>query len=306
MLFDFTATQPTLGDDLVEPKPARWGADSEFGRLTDVMLSAPHHLELVPCNAVAIEHHRSGASCCPDRAGAQHRALADALEAEGVRCHFVPPREGMPDLSFTRDATAITPWGLVGLRPAVAHRGAEVDHVLDAGRSWGVPVLGTIDRGTVEGGDVCLLRPGIVAIGMSGERTNAEGATALAALFERRGWRALIARFDPHFLHLDTHFTMIERDHALACIPALEPAFRAEVEALGITLLPVTEDEVRRLGGNLLSLGGGRLVSSADNERVNALLETLGYKVIRVTIDQFARCGGGIHCLTLPLARRPA
>jgi N-dimethylarginine dimethylaminohydrolase len=36
---------------------------------------------------------------------------------------------------------------------------------------------------------------------------------------------------------------------------------------------------------------------------VNATLEQLGYSVIRLDIDQFTRCGGGMHCLTMPLAR---
>jgi N-dimethylarginine dimethylaminohydrolase len=68
-------------------------------------------------------------------------------------------------------------------------------------------------------------------------------------------------------------------------------------------LVPVTREEVRRLGANILSLGGGRLVSSLDNDRVNAVLERLDYQVIRADVSQFALCGGGIHCLTMPLAR---
>ena len=50
----------------------------------------------------------------------------------------------------------------------------------------------------------------------------------------------------------------------------------------------------------------GRIVSPADNRRLNGVLEAAGYEVIAVDIDQFARCGGGVHCLTMPLARIPA
>ncbi len=62
---------------------------------------------------------------------------------------------------------------------------------------------------------------------------------------------------------------------------------------------------MRGLGANILSLGDGRLLSLPGNRRVNGLLERLGYMVIPVEIDQFTRCGGGIHCLTMPLARLP-
>jgi N-dimethylarginine dimethylaminohydrolase len=75
-----------------------------------------------------------------------------------------------------RDATLMTPWGLVGLRPALDHRLPEVRHVQALAGDWGVPMLGTVEQGHIEGGDVCLLRPGMVAIGYSGDRTNRIGA----------------------------------------------------------------------------------------------------------------------------------
>lgn len=306
MLFDFTGAAAPVRDELISPPfQSRWSVDSEYGRLTDVMVSAPPHLELLPCNAVSTENHRNGITCSPDVALEQHGALVRWLEAEGVRCHFVPPAEALPDLSFTRDATLMTPWGLLGLNPAVGHRGDEVAHILEAARSWGVPILGRVAKGTVEGGDVCILRPGVVIIGWSGERTDEKGANAVARIFEERGWRAIFCRFDPHFLHLDTQFTVLDEKRAMACVDVLDAGFLFELQELGVELIPVTYDEVQKLGGNLVSLGGGRVVSSADNVRVNAVLERLGFKVIAVEIDQFTRCGGGIHCLTMPLARLP-
>jgi N-dimethylarginine dimethylaminohydrolase len=307
MLFEFPTAEAQPGDGLVlGPALPRWGVDSEYGRLLDVMVSPAPHLEIVPCNSVAIAALADGLDCCADAASVQHAALVAALEGAGARCHAVSPLRGMPDLSFTRDTTSMTPWGLLPLAPAVAHRQAEVQHIVDAAREWGVPILARVSEGCVEGGDICLLRPGIVVIGYSGERTDAAGAASLAGLFEARGWEAILYRFDPDFLHLDTHFTMIDERRALACVDALSPPFLARMESLGVELVPVTRDEVRRLGANILSLGGGRLVSSLDNGRVNGLLDSLGYQVIRVDVGQFARCGGGIHCLTMPLARAAA
>jgi N-dimethylarginine dimethylaminohydrolase len=304
MLFNFGSAEASGGDDLDRRKESsHWGVDSEYGRLLDVMLAAPRHLELVPCNAVSIENHRNGIACSPDRAAEQHARLIAALEAEGVRCHLVPPVEGLADLSFTRDATLMTPWGLIALSPAVEHRLAEVEHIRAAVRGWDVPLLGAVEEGRIEGGDICLLRPGVVAIGFSGERTDEAGARGLARLFEARGWRAVLTRFDRRFLHLDTLFTLADRQLGVACVDALEPDFLREVEGLGIELIDVTVREVQKLGANLLSLGDRRVLSSVDNFRINALLERYGQKVVRVDIDEFTRCGGGMHCLTMPLAR---
>ena len=285
------------------PQRSPWGVDSEHARLTDVLLCAPTQLEPVPCCSVTEANLRKGFRTSADRALAQHRDLARALELRGVRCHIVPPLPGLPDLAFARDSTLMTPWGLLGLNLAAVHRLAETRHVVAVARSWGVPSIGRIEEGTIEGGDVCLVRPGVVIIGCSGARTSETGARALSRLFERHGWRAIIYRFDPHFLHLDTQFAMLDERRALAAVDVLDDEFIAEVEALGIELVPVSYKEVQRLGANVLSLGGGRIVTAADNRRVNGVLGRLGYEVIAVKLDQFTGCGGGVHCLTMPLGR---
>lgn len=306
MLFDFTNADACIGNGLILSAPTRrWGVDSEYGRLRDVLLSAPPHLAMVPCNAVTRQSIGKGLTCCPDTAAKQHAKLVAALEAEGVTCHFVPPTETLPDLSFTRDAVLLTPWGMLELNPSARHRRAEVRHVRTAAEAAGVPLLGALSEGHLEGGDICLLRPGTVVIGYSGERSNKAGAVALSRFFKARGWQAILYCFDPHFLHLDTMFTMIDRNRALACVEILEESFIDRLNDLGIEIVPVSHDEVQRLGANLLSLGDGRLISSVDNIRVNRVLEGLGYRVVAVEIDQFVRCGGGIHCLTNPLSRLP-
>jgi N-dimethylarginine dimethylaminohydrolase len=306
MFFEFAISHSPIGDELVERRPAlRWGADSEIGLLREVMLSGPRHLEMVPCNKVARTNLGAGLTCSPEKATVQHDALARALERAGVRCRFVPSAPGLPDLCFTRDSSMMTPWGLILLRLAEPHRRGEAARVRAAAESWGVPVLAEIEEGTVEGGDVCLIRPGLVAIGWSGDRTSKQGAEALAAIFERRGWRAVLTRFDPTFLHLDTLFTMVDRNRAVACPEGLDDGFLATIADLDINVVPASLAEVDALGPNLLSLGGSRLLSASANRRINNELERLGYQVEAVEIDQFTRCGGGVHCLTMPLHRLP-
>jgi N-dimethylarginine dimethylaminohydrolase len=260
---------------------------------------------MVPCNAVTRDSLARGLSSCTASAAAQHRALVSRLEACGVRCHLVPPKPGLSDLAFTRDSVFMTPWGLVELRPSEPHRRGEPAHLAAALRTLGVEILGSVGEGKVEGGDVCLLRPGLVLIGISGERTDESGARALGRIFEQRGWRALYTRIDPRYLHLDTQFCLVSRHRAVACLETLDSGFAATMAGLGIDLLPAAPDEVDRLEANLLSLGGCRVVAPSGGARINRLLRSLGHDVIEVEIDQFARCGGGVHCLTMPLARAP-
>ncbi|HEX8379204.1 MAG TPA: arginine deiminase family protein [Allosphingosinicella sp.] len=301
--------RPALGAGLREdpgfesPVRRRWGVDSETGRLTHVLLSPPTHLAMVPCNAVTRDSLARGLSSCAASAGAQHRALVSRLEAAGVECHLVPPRPGLSDLAFTRDSVFMTPWGFVELRPSEPHRRGEAAHLAGVLRQLGIDRLGAVSEGKVEGGDVCLLRPGLVMIGISGERTDEAGARALGRIFERRGWRALYTRIDPRYLHLDTQFSLLSPNRAVACLETLESGFAATMAGLGIELLPVTPGEVDRLEANLFSLDGFRVVAPAGGTRINRLLRRLGFDLIEVEIDQFVRCGGGVHCLTMPLAR---
>jgi N-dimethylarginine dimethylaminohydrolase len=304
MLLGSAVAQSSATEQSTERRsPRLWGVDSETGRLTDLLLSPPTHLAMVPCNAVTRESLARGLSSCTASAGAEHRALVSRLEAAGVECHVVPPKAGLSDLAFTRDAVFMTPWGLIELRPSEPHRRGEAAHLVAALDRLGIESIGAVDEGKVEGGDVCLVRPGLVMIGISGERTDEAGAKALGRIFEGRGWRALYTRIDPRYLHLDTQFTLVSDDCGVACLETLETGFAETLAGLGIELLPAAPDEVDRLEANLLSLGGGRVVAPAGETRINRALRRRGYALIEVEIDQFVRCGGGVHCLTMPLAR---
>lgn len=284
---------------------ARFGVENEYGRLTRVLLSSPDYLSMVPCNSVTKEALRNGLQTSVSVAKRQHAALVDTLEAAGAETVVAAALPGLADQSFARDTTLMTPWGLVGLRPGAFHRRAEVDHVMTEARAAGVPILGRIDQGLIEGGDVCILGRRLVVIGVSGNRTNDEGAEALAAIFRRRGWRVIFYHFDAHFLHLDTIFAVVDADLALGCLDVLDDHFVEAIRREGVEILPVGYKAARKLGCNVVSLGDRRVLTSVDNFDANAQLAARDYHLIPLDVSQFTRCGGGLHCLTMPLARRP-
>jgi N-dimethylarginine dimethylaminohydrolase len=282
-----------------------FAVDSAYGRLRSVPLADPSRLALVPCNSVSRESARRGRAPCGQRAMSQHSALVAALRDEGIEVRLLAADNGLPDFAFTRDSSLMTPWGLVGLRPGAAHRSRESEVVLAAAAEAGVPCLGQIGQGRIEGGDVVLLRPGVLLIGISGERTDEAGAEALAAIFRSGGWEVIFYHFDPHFLHLDTLLCLADRDLAVACTDVLEDALLARLEAMGVELVPVAYKEARRLGCNLLSLGERRVVTAGTCPRVDAELVARNVAVTAVDLGDFVLCGGGAHCLTMPLSRDP-
>jgi len=285
------------------PRLGRCSVRSETDRLTDVLLCRPSFLEPVPCCSVTRESLRDGFATSVPAALAQHRALQTALERHDVQCHFVAPDPDMPDMCFTRDALLTTPWGLLALKPAAAHRQAEAEIALRAFRAIGAPLAARVRRGSAEGGDIAIVRDGLVIVGCSGERTDEQGADSVAEIFRGQGWDVLIYRFDPHFLHLDTQFAMVGDNLALACTDVLSDEFLALLKRYGIETISVSYKEARALGCNVLSLGDHRVLAADSKSRVSALLQARGYTVETLEIDQFTRCGGGVHCLTMPLAR---
>ncbi len=281
----------------------RYAVRGETDRLTDVLLCGPSHLEPVPCCSVTREMVRKGFSISRTAAQRQHAALRAALEEQGVRCHILPAKEDLPDLCFTRDAGVMTPWGFVALNPAMPHRLKEVDHLADAITQLGAGPIRRIEAGTIEGGDICIARRGLLIIGMSGERTTPEGAEVFAAPFRQQGWEVLTYGFDPHFLHLDTIFCMLDAQTALACVDVLDDGFMDAVTSRGIRLLPASYKESRRLGCNILSIDGRTILMSAGHGDAAQRVEAAGFDVVQVDVSQFSACGGGIHCLTMPLRR---
>jgi len=271
--------------------------------LSEVLICPPTYLEPVPCCAVTRESIRQGFEVSLDEAIDQHIELQNALARLGVTCRVLPPAPGLADMCFTRDAAVTTPWGLLGLNPSMPHRREEVTRLLEFARASGLRILGRIERGTVEGGDICVARPGLLFIGCSGERTDETGAQAVAEIFRAAQWDAHIYRFDPHFLHLDTQFCMVAEELALGCTAVLSDTFLALLDRTGIELIDVSYEESQRLGCNILALGDRRILSSSDNARVNAVLRQRGFRVETVNVSQFAQCGGGIHCLTMPINR---
>ena len=292
-----------LSAPFIEPVFRRFSVWSESDPLAEVLLCRPSHLAPVPCCSKTKESVRNGFSLSTDLAVRQHDMLHAALASRGIACRFIPAATGMPDLCFTRDAAVTTPWRIVGLNPAKPHRRPEVDHVAAVLSRLGGRPISRIQSGHIEGGDICVARPGLLILGVSGDRTDQAGAGEFAAPFLRNGWEVIHCPLDPHFLHLDTVFCMLDRQRALACKDVLDDDFLQAVAARGIELIPVSYKEARDLAGNVVSLDGQTILTSAEYPRVAEVLRREGFEAVAVEISQFAACGGGLHCLTLPMAR---
>jgi N-dimethylarginine dimethylaminohydrolase len=274
--------------------------DSETGVLTEVLLCPPDHYSWQDTNAVA--HGTLGSRRRFDRSKAldQFAGLVEVLRREGARPRFLTPEPHLPYQVYTRDSSQTTPWGPVLTQLRMPQRRGEYAAVIDF---HGQGFWKYASAGTCEGGDIHIIRPGLLLVGHSGVRTDEAGARQLAGWFEAEGWTTRLEPFAEHFLHLDVLFCMARDDLAVCCLDVLGREFGLWLADQGISVVPATYAEVMAMSCNLLSLGGGRVISPAHSARINAELRERGVTVFDPPLDVFAAGGGGVHCMTMPLRR---
>jgi arginine deiminase len=281
-----------------------WSVDSETGVLTDVLLCRPDHYHWIETNAIAAQTLGSGRHIDTQRLQSQFRELEDALDQAGVWRHYIEPEPHLPYQVYTRDSSQTTPWGIALTQLALPARRGEVASILrfhgPKGGFWRY-----CSRAAIEGGDIHIIRPGLLVVGWSGVRTTKEGAAQFAGWFAEEGWETKLQSFPEHFLHLDVLFCMATDKLAVACIEVLGDDFADWLKAQGIGVIAATYREVMAMSCNLLALGRDRVISPRHSKRINASLRAEGVTVYDPDLDLFAAGGGSVHCMTMPLARKP-
>jgi arginine deiminase len=283
-----------------------WGFDSETGVLRDVLLCRPDYYTWLPLNSVARATLASTAELDLQAAQRQYREMEHALEEAGTALHYLKPDPVLQYQVYTRDSSQMTPWGVVITQMFRPQRRGEYAAVTEFYQAKGIPVWKHATAGSVEGGDIHVIRPGLLLIGYSGERTSEEGARQFAGWFAEQGWETRLYPFPEHFLHLDVLFSMVSDRLALACVDVLDDDLLDWLKAKKIELVPVSYKDSMQLGCNVLALGNDRVVSPAHNKAINARLRAQGITVLDPEFSLFTKGGGGVHCMTMPLRRDPA
>ncbi len=187
----------------------------------------------------------------------------------------------------------------------------------------------------VEGGDILLLSPGVVAVGV-GERTSPAGAESLArSLFDDGLAQTVLAvpiAQTRASMHLDTVCTMVDTD-AVVMYPSMhdsavafpvryddgvvhvddeQPFLRAAADAMGIDRLrvvdtgldPITaEREQWDDGNNTLALAPGVVVAYNRTVETNNRLTDAGIEVLEIEGAELGSGRGGPRCMSAPLSR---
>jgi N-dimethylarginine dimethylaminohydrolase len=285
------------------PRPSRWGLDSEYGVLRDVLVGPIDNFSWQPGNAVAQCTERQGLKFEKDVARRQYGEMIHAYEQAGVRVHTLVPDADLPYQLFARDSSVMTPWGAIIMQMQKPYRRGEIASVLRFYLDNEIPIYDIVSAGNVEGGDFMVLKPGVAACGFSGERSIEPAVNQIRRWFEAEGWEFYSYAFDPHFLHLDVQMGMVAEDLAVVCVEAVEPQLVDWLKAKGIRILPVSYSDAMQLGTNIVALGNGRVLIPSTSRNLIALCKAEGLEVFDPDVSMIALGGGAVHCMCQALYR---
>jgi arginine deiminase len=259
------------------------------------------------------------------------------------RQFLLPP---LPNLMFTRDTSVWVGDQVAITRPSMPARESEA-RLLGAvyrhhPRFAGTAVLYDGDRpgpaALFEGGDVLLLSPGVVAVGV-GQRTTPAGMESFAARAFAAGVAHTVVAVpitqERATMHLDTILTMVDTDAAViypAMVDSLTaytvtsspdgelavsgpaPFLPTAAAAMGIDRLrtidtgldPVTaEREQWDDGNNTLAIAPRLAVAYERNTETNARLVDAGIEVVQISGSELGSGRGGPRCMSCPVRRDP-
>ena len=303
-----------LGDAL-RAGVARYLADQDERRLADLLMAGLAHEEMKPGPGGLVYEMMD-----------RHDFVIDPL----------------PNLLFTRDSAV---WvrdrvAVTSLAMPARRRETTLTHAIYRyhPRFAGTELLFDPGLEHVEGGDVLLLAPSVLAIGV-GERTTAAGAERLARrVFAAGSAHTILAvpiAQERATMHLDTVCTMVDVD-AVVMYPNVadslqaftvtpdaggqprasgpRPFVEAAAEAMGIDRLriidtgldPITaEREQWDDGNNTLAIAPRLCVAYERNVETNAQLERAGIEVVRISGSELGSGRGGPRCMSCPVERAP-
>jgi len=261
----------------------------------------------------------------------------------GLVCELLDPRdfvvEPLPNLVFSRDASVwIGDQAVVATLADPRRREADLMSVIYAHHPRFAGLRGQFrTSGALDGGDLLLLAPGVVAVGV-GARTTPASAERLA--------RHLIGDGTAHTMlavpmsqrepdsHLDRVCTVVDSGtvvmipalaftltaltvtsrHGELCVSRPRPFLEAVASAIGVDRLTVIDTGLDSLsgplgqwddGGNALALGQRVTVCSERNGETNARLEAAGFEVVTVPCGELGAMRGGPRSMCLPIERDP-
>ena len=311
-------------------------AVSRLGHLSEELLGVLNPDQCVQALIAGIKVHEV-------RGMVSSAAISDLLDL----AFLIPP---CPNLYFQRDTAAILPGGMIFSSMRLPERQREANmvrkifeyHPLFKDKIQQIyPLNMNNNTPSIEGGDVIILSNKAAAIGCS-ERTDEKAIYHVAKNLIAQG--PIERVYEIHlpkkrnFMHLDTVFTILDKNKVLTYPDALQAVQRISVytrkeedgqqvnikrTVLKKSLREMLKMEIPNLeiigtdkvnqeyalreqwfdGANVFTIGPGQVVSYNRNKHTNRALRDYGVEVLEIPSSELSRGLGGPRCMSMPIDR---
>ncbi|MFN8413674.1 MAG: arginine deiminase family protein [Anaerolineales bacterium] len=217
----------------------------------------------------------------------QHQGYVNALAEIGCQIVELPAEENLPDSVFVEDTAFILPEVAVITRPGADSRKPETETIIHA-LSPHLPLVHVSEPATVDGGDVLVLGKDIF-IGLS-TRSNPEAIAQIQALLNHFGYKVTgVTMHD--CLHLKTALTKVDENTLL-----INPKWVDTHHFKNFNWIEVDASEP--FAANCLPIHGN-IIYPTTFPKTREKMESKGYKIRQVVVDELAKAEGAVTCCSL-------
>jgi dimethylargininase len=226
-----------------------------------------------------------------DIARAQHHEYVSALASIGCQILELPAETDLPDSVFVEDIAFILDEVAVITRPGADSRKPETASIIQALTPLRALVQVTAPA-TVDGGDVLVLGKNIY-VGLS-TRSNSAAIEQLQNLLGNYGYKIIGAEMTD-CLHLKTAVTRVDDKTLL-----INKNWVSADYFTGYDLIEVDPSEP--FAANCLPVNE-YIIYPTSFPKTRAKLESRGYKIKSVTVDELAKAEGAVTCCSLIISQ---
>lgn len=226
----------------------------------------------------------------------QWEQLVGVLRDLEVEVQIIEPVAEFPDMVFAADQGLVLDNHVILSAMCYAERQGEVKLY----QQWFEERGYTTERlaaGCFEGGEC--LRMGETFFVGTGFRASRTATESLQTLLKQNV--VALDLVDSRYYHLDTCFFPVNDTTAFYYPPAFSQSSQKVLQELVPQLLEFTQEEVEAFAANSIVIQD-TVIHAAGNQVFSQRLKKLGFSSIEVSISEFIKAGGGIHCMILPLS----
>jgi len=220
----------------------------------------------------------------------QHRGYVDALKSIGCEVLELPAEADLPDSVFVEDTAFILPETAVITRPGADSRKPETESIIQT-LSPHIKLSYLQAPATLDGGDVLVVGKQIF-IGLS-TRSTPDATSQLNNMLGEYGYSITGIKLQD-CLHLKSAVTRIDDNTLLINKNWVETSHFDKYEQIEV-------DPSEPHAANCLPIGNS-IIFPVSFPKTRKILESRGYKIVSVEVDELAKAEGAVTCCSLILA----